>query len=402
MSSLQTKSSYNSGCYQHPKYEVADIFQRFGAAYTATHSLSLQQWKVMSAISACRTEALGGHIDVCHDCGVEKPSYNSCRNRHCPKCQGLERVRWINARKAELLPIEYFHWVFTLPHSLYGLVNQGNEKEIYALLFRVVNATLQDFALKKWDAEIGITMILHTWGQKLNQHIHIHCIVTGGALKKDGQRFIRSPKNYLFNIKAVQKKYRGKFIAELLSLYDKGRLRFSPHVVDSAYDMGELLGELRRYEWVVYAKKSFSNPAAVVEYLGRYTHKVALSNHRIESICGKKGVTFRYKDYRAEGKVKRLTLSVFDFLSSFLQHVLPLRFVRIRHYGLFATGHRKTKLNVARALLGMPSVSVPLRENCAEYLLSQFGKDIYRCPACQSGQLFFERNIEPIRRQIRC
>ena len=388
--------------FQRPKYEVADVFRRYGEDFIESHPfISKQQFKVMHAIANCRTEQMGGHIDVCQSCGTERPSYNSCRNRHCPKCQGLEKERWIDARQAELLPIEYFHWVFTLPHCINGLINQGNASLIYSLLFRVANETLQAFALKKWDAEIGVTMVLHTWGQTMNQHVHVHCIVTGGGLKKDKSGFICSPYHYLFPVKAVQKKYQGRFIAALLSAYEQNDLNFSKEMTDSDYYMDQLLSDMRRYEWVVYAKQSFSNPDAVIKYLGRYTHKIALSNHRIESISDDGNVTFRYKDNRAGGESKKLTVTALKFIALFLQHVFPFRFMRIRHYGLLACGHRASKLNIARVLLGLPKVVAIVRQNCADYLLSKFDQNIFLCQHCKTGVLEFERSVkEPFRQRI--
>ena len=398
---MSTHTEYESNkkkfVFQRPQYEVADIFREYGESFIDSHGLSPQQFKVVHAISDCRTERLGGHVDVCQSCGSETPSYNSCRNRHCPKCQGLEKARWIDARQAELLPLEYFHWVFTLPHSVNRLINQGNASLIYHLLFRVANETLQAFSQKKWGAEIGVTMVLHTWGQTMNQHVHVHCIVTGGALSNDKTRFIKSPCHYLFPVKAVQKKYRGRFIAELLKAYEGGDLTFSPKMIDSDYYMDELVSEMRRYDWVVYAKQSFSNPEAVIQYLGRYTHKIALSNHRIKDISEKGDVTFRYKDYREDGESKNLTVSAFQFIRLFLQHVFPYRFMRIRHYGLLACGHRKTKLNIARLLLDLQKVIPIQRQNYSDYLLSKFNHDIFRCRHCGKGLLQFERRIQPFR-----
>jgi len=373
-----------------PKHELADVLNLHLADYIAHFGLTHQQSKVLNAIRRCRTAEIGSHREIRCDndaCDYHQIAYNSCRNRHCPKCQGLHTRRWISDRQDDLLPIEYFHWVFTLPHILNSLVNQGNEKVIYNLLYRVINETLQSFSNKKWQSEIGIIMVLHTWGQKLNQHIHMHCIVTGGALRLDKTKFIRCPHNYLFPVKAVQKVYAAKFMSYLTKAYDNNELQLSDKLPSKSDYFLNLMRTLKGLEWVVYAKKSFSSPDSVIKYLGRYTHKVAISNHRLIDVTNE-SVTFQYKDYKDDSKSKQLCLAPLEFIRLFMLHILPFRFVRIRHYGLLACGHRFKKLNIARILLGIIEPYVKKeRLSDSEFILKEFGRDVLSCPKCKTGHL---------------
>jgi Putative transposase/Transposase zinc-binding domain len=315
--------------------EVADIFRAYGEAYRATHRLSGQQLRVMQAIETCRTAALGGHLAQCDRCGAQVVRYHSCGNRHCPKCQTLARVRWVNARLAELLEIPYFHCVLTLPHALNPLA-QGNPQLLYGLLFASAAATLQTFGRDpRWlGGEIGLTLVLHTWGQTLEHHIHVHGIVTGGALAPDNERWIATKRrDFLFPVKGLAKVFRGKYLAGLKRASTQGALRLagSTAPLASPTAFARFLAQLRQHAWVVYAKPPFATAAQVVSYLGRYTHRVAISNHRLVAMHEGQ-VAFRWRDYRHGNRVKVMTLSAGEFIRRFLLHTLPSGWVRIRHW----------------------------------------------------------------------
>src|SRR6266508_2548783 len=334
--------------------ELAEIVRAHGAAYRQTHTLARAQRRALHAIEMCRTAALGGHRGTCDTCGAVQISYNSCRNRHCPKCQTLAKERWLDARRAELLPLEYFHLVFTLPHTLNPLA-QGNPRVLYTLLFQAVTATLTTFGRdpRHLGGDLGGTAILHTWGQNLSQHLHLHCVVTGGALAPDGARWIAAPPGFLFPVRAF----------------------------------ATWLDQLRRPDWVVYAKRPFAGPAQVLEYLGRYTHRVALSNDRLLSLDNGL-VRFRWKDYADGDRVKVMALEADEFIRRFLLHVVPDGFVRIRHFGLLANRTRHAKLARCRALLAPPPASAaPRRESVQALMLRLTGRDIARCAVCQQGPL---------------
>ncbi len=367
--------------------EVADIFRRYGDAYRADHTLSPAQSKAMSDIEKCRTTALGGHVDECDLCGHTAISYNSCRNRNCPKCRGSQRAAWVDARERELLPIQYFHIVFTLPHDLIPLARYNPER-LYGLLFKVAAETLQTFAQKRWDGKLGIIAVLHTWGQTLNDHPHVHCIVTGGVLKNDGSAFVRAPKNFLFHVKALSKVFRGKFIAALQALRDRGQLslRGQPELATEAGWEGLLAG-LRRHDWVVYAKEPFADPAHLIRYLGRYVNRIAIANHRILAIDD--GIiAFKYLDNREDGgpleKIMRLRAD--EFIRRFLAHIPPPQFRRIRYSGFLANGHRKDKLTLCRALLGLADPHLPFIADLDAFLEKQ-GIDYSLCPRCGQGRM---------------
>src|SRR5712691_1399183 len=375
---------------RRPAVEVADIFRAHGAAYRHTHALSRAQRRAMHAIETCRTAALGGHRETCDTCGAERLAYNSCRNRHCPKCQTLAKERWLAARRAELLPIDYFHVVFTLPHTLNPLA-QGNPRVIYTLLFRAVAATLTTFARdpRHLGGDLGGTAILHTWGQNLSQHLHLHCVVTGGALAQDGARWIAAPPGFLFPVRALAKVFRGKYLGALQRAFTTGKLVFAGSLASLADPaaFAAWLQELRQPDWVVYAKRPFAGPTQVLEYLGRYTHRVALSNERLVSSTD--GVVrFRWKDYADGNRVKVMTLAAEEFIRRFLLHVVPGGFVRIRHFGFLANRARRTKLARCRALLAQPSAPPAAAvESVPALMLRLTGIDIERCPICEQGRL---------------
>lgn len=336
--------------------EVADIVRAHRLDLVRTRGLpSESETKVLNAIEACRTAALGGHVERCDDCGHERIAYNSCRNRHCPKCLMGAREQWLRERGAELLPIEYYHVVFTLPHELSCLAAQ-NKRRVYELLMRTAASVLTTIALdpKHLGAEIGVLALLHTWAQSLEHHPHVHCVVTGGGLSSDGERWIACRKGFFLSVRVLSRLFRGRFLAALKRAHAGGELRCEGTIAPLAdpSQFGSLLFDLRRKEWVVYAKAPFGGPHRVLKYLGRYTHRVAISNHRLVSL--RDGVvSFRWKDYAHGGRRRVMRLDAVEFLRRFLMHVLPKGFVRIRHYGLLANRHRETKLEACRRAIGV-------------------------------------------------
>ena len=339
--------------------EVADIFRSAGPAYRAAHAghLSLHQLKVMSAIEHCRTAGLGGHVEACTDCGHWRIAYNSCRNRHCPKCQGAAARTWLAEREADLLPVGYFHVVFTLPAEIADIAFQ-NKGAVYDLLFRAASETMLTIAAdpKHLGARIGITAVLHTWGSALTHHPHVHMIVPGGGIALDRSRWISSRPAFLLPVRVLGKLFRRLFLARLIALHDAGRLAFFGSMAQLADRRAFLrhLAPVRKKRWVVYAKPPFAGPEAVLAYLSRYTHRVAISNRRLISF-DEASVTFRYKDYRRDEADRHqiMTLAADEFIRRFLLHVLPRGFHRIRHYGLLAGSSRKAGLALARGLLAV-------------------------------------------------
>ena len=340
--------------------EAADIFREFGPDWRSAQRghLSLAQLKVMSAIEQCRSAALGGHVLRCEGCGTDQIAYNSCRNRHCPKCQSTAAQRWLDARQADLLPVEYYHVVFTLPAPLADLAYQ-NKAAVYGLLFDVAAEVLQTIAAdpKHLGARIGATLVLHTWGSALTHHPHVHGIVPGGGLSPDGTRWVACRPGFFLPVRVLSRLFRRRFLEELQQLHAAGKLRFfGEHVgLADAQAFTRWLAPMRKCEWVVYAKRPFAGPQAVLAYLSRYTHRVAISNSRLLAL-DERGVTFRWKDYRAKGRTryKAMTLAAGEFMRRFLLHVLPGGFHRIRHYGLLANGNRRHNLATVRQLLLPP------------------------------------------------
>src|SRR5262245_17410828 len=379
-----------------PTMQLGDILRRHGPTYAAQHPLSAEQAKVLRRLAACRTAALGGHVDTCAACGFSRNSYNSCRDRHCPPCQATKRAAWLETRLERLLPVPYFHVVFTVPDLLHPLFLH-NQRRLYDLLFHAASATLLTLAAdpSRLGAQIGFTALLHTWGQNLLFHPHLHCVVTGGGLSKDRQQWVAGKPHFFLPVRVVGKLFRGKFLAGLKEAYQAGRLCLQGRVQDLA-DPGafqHLLDACYARHWVVYAKPPFGGPEHVFRYLGRYSHRVAISNHRIVDFQHGK-VTFTLKDYADGGTRKTLTLTAVEFLRRFLVHVLPLRFVRIRHYGLHAGKHADTKLDIARRLLD--PTSTPRSTTIArsdrqqlwwERFLERTGIDVMACPRCQTGRL---------------
>ena len=337
--------------------EVADIFRAQGPAWRQAQQghLSLGQLKVMSAIEQCRSAALGGHVLRCDACAQIEIAYNSCRNRHCPKCQARAARRWLEARQADLLPVDYYHVVFTLPAPI-SAIAYTNKAVIYDLLFAVAAQTLRTIAAdpKHLGAQIGVTLVLHSWGSALTHHPHVHGIVPGGGLSADGERWVRCRSGFFLPVRVLSRLFRRRFLEELAVAHRCGKLQFfGEHAgLANARAFAAWLAPLRRCEWVVYAKRPFAGPAAVLAYLSRYTHRVAISNQRLLAL-DERGVTFRWKDYRATGKTRyqTMTLAANEFMRRFLLHVLPSGLHRIRHYGLLANAGRREHLAQARALL---------------------------------------------------
>ena len=339
--------------------EVADIFRTAGPAYRAAHAghLSLDQLKVMSAVETCRTAALGGHVEACDDCGHRRIAYNSCRNRHCPKCQGAAARTWLAEREADLLPVGYFHVVFTLPAEI-GEIAFHNKALVYDLLFQAASETMLTIAAdpKHLGAKIGITAVLHTWGSAMMHHPHIHMIVPGGGIAQDGKRWISSRPAFLLPVRVLGMLFRRLFMERLVALHRADKLRFFGALADLADHrrFQHHIAPIRKKRWVVYAKPPFAGPEAVLAYLARYTHRVAISNRRLIA-HDEAGVTFRYKDYRRDGAARQqvMTLATDEFIRRFLLHTLPRGFHRIRHYGLLASTTRKENLARARELLAV-------------------------------------------------
>jgi len=383
-----------------PALEVADIVRAEGDAYRASHRLSGQQDRVLRAIANCRTAALGGHSALCDHCGAMTINYRSCRNRHCPKCQTLAKQRWLERQCADLLDIDYWHLVFTLPHALNALA-QGNPQVIYRLLFLAASQTLLEFGHNpRWlGGELGITMVLHTWGQRLDQHLHVHCVVTGGALSGDGERWIVAKPGFLFPVRALSAVFRAKYLDALAQANQHGELHFAGSTVPLADTVAfrGFLASLKVRDWVVYAKPPFAGAAQVLAYLGRYTHRVAIANHRLVSFDTGE-VRFRWRDYAHGNTTKTMALSTEEFLRRFLLHTLPSGFVKIRHYGLLGNRCRHQKLARCRALLDQPEPP-PLKPESAEAMMHRLtGIDIHRCPACRQGRLRVTALLVPTRR----
>jgi hypothetical protein len=377
-----------------PSLEVADIFRAHGPAWRTANAghLSLAQLKVMSAIERCRTAALGGHVARCQDCSHSLIAYNSCRNRHCPKCQGAAAKDWLAARQDELLPVPYYHVVFTLPGSISNIACQ-NKAAVYGILFKAAAETLITIAAdpKHLGARIGMTAVLHTWGSALTHHPHLHMIVPGGGISLDGERWISCRPGFFLPVRVLSSLFRRLFLEKLVAAHEAGRLLFfGDHVhLGDAKAFSRYLAPFRRAEWVVYAKAPFAGPEAVLAYLSRYTHRVAIANSRLISFDDH-GVSFKWKDYRAKGRerYKTMTLAAHEFIRRFLIHTLPQGFHRIRHYGLFANGGRAENLDRARQLLCVPTPQSEPDDADEPPMLS------YPCPSC-GGPMIIIETFEP-------
>lgn len=385
----------------HPALDVADIFRAHGASWRQAHAghISLGQLKAMSAIEACRTAALGGHVERCDDCDHVQIAYNSCRNRHCPKCQGAAAQRWLEARQAELLPLAYYHVVFTLPASI-GDIAFHNKAAVYSALFKAASQTLLTIAAdpRHLGARIGLTAVLHTWGSALTHHPHLHCIVPGGGLSPDGERWVSCRRGFFLPVRVLSRLFRRLFLDRLAEAHAEGRLAFFGDLAHLAgrKAFAAHLSPLRRVEWVVYAKRPFAGPESVLAYLARYTHRVAISASRLVRMDDN-GVTFRWKDYRRDGLARRktMTLAAAEFIRRFLIHILPDGFHRIRHYGLFANTGRAANLAKARALLDAPA---PIEAPDTGLEAPRAEKPAIACPCCGGRMTLvetFERGGAP-------
>ncbi|MGP1680693.1 MAG: IS91 family transposase [Burkholderiales bacterium] len=371
---------------------LAEVLRRHGPAYLAAHPLSVAKAKVWRAILACRTAALGGHVQICDACGTTRHVYHSCRNRHCPLCQTRAKEAWLAARRREVLPVPYFHLVFTLPHDLNGLIGQC-PRALYELLFGAVSATLTEFAANpRWlGGTPSFSLVLHTWKQDLARHVHAHALMAGGALGMDGQ-WVAAKRGFLFPVKALSQVFRGKFVAALKSARQIGKLQEAGFVDQTWRD---LLARLYLHDWVVYAKEPLGGPAQVLDYLGRYTHRVAISNERILGITAD-AVSVRVRD-SAHGKRRRtLRLPAQTFIERFLLHVLPKGFKRIRHYGLIGPAHKATRLAAARAALDAPAPDPVVVESVEDFMRRIDRYQRLRCPHCGKGQFVSTASIPPL------
>lgn len=364
-----------------PQYELAEVFRLYGDQYKRTHAMSPEQRKVMAAIAACRTASLGGHSETCEHCGTMRNSYNSCRNRHCPKCQTMTKEEWLQKRKQELLPCGYFHMVFTLPHALNPLI-LANGKELLACLFQAVRNTILAFGADpqwKLEGKPGILAVLHTWSQTLIDHFHIHCLIPAGVLSFDGRRWTPSNEKFLFRVESLAKEFKKQYLAMIIERMEQLQI---------PANCGNFINKAQAKNWIVYAKKPFAGPEQVLEYLGRYTHRIAISNHRIKSIDNGE-VTFSYKD-RQNNVTKTMRLNAMEFIRRFLLHVLPYRFMKIRYYGFLANICKQKSVLLIRRLIGKAmEVEIFIKETLQEKVHRLTGRDIFLCTHCEKGQMLF-------------
>lgn len=378
-----------------PKLEVSEIFRRYGEAYRQEHgaSMSTAQRRVMTAIELCRTAALGGHLERCDECGHERNCFNSCRDRHCPKCQSLARLQWIEDRQSELLEAPYFHVVFTVPQEIAAIAYQ-NKKVVYDILFHATAETLTTIAAdpKHLGAQIGFFAVLHSWGQNLLFHPHLHCVVPGGGPSADGQRWISCRPDFFLPVRVLSRLFRRLFLEALQKAFDADKLQFSGALEPLRERLAFVrqLAQAKTSEWVVYAKRPFAGPQQVLDYVGRYTHRVALSNNRLLDIENDQ-VRFQWKDYRTGDQVKTMTLSADEFIRRFLLHVLPNGFQRIRYYGFLGNRYRREKLDQCRRLLGMqipdPHAGSPSEPDYRDRYEDLTGCSLRQCPQCQRGRM---------------
>ena len=395
-----------------PRFEVADLFRCYGADYREKHgaSLSVAQRRVMTAIELCRTAVLGGHLEQCDHCGHQRNAYNSCANRHCPKCQSLARAKWLEDRHSELLHTQYFHVVFTVPEEI-SAIAYHNKRQVYGILFRAAAETLRTIAAdpKHLGAQIGFFAVLHTWGSNLLHHPHLHCVVSGGGLSADGSQWICCRNGFFLSVRVLSRLFRRLFLEQLCNAFDAGNLEFfsSLESLRNPSAFRNYLAPLREVEWVIYAKRPFAGPEQVLDYVGRYTHRVAISNNRLLDIAQGK-VSFCYKDYRHEAQQKTMTLQAEEFIRRFLLHVLPEGFQRIRYYGFLANPYRQQKLARCRDLLGTsqpePAAS-KVNKDYRDRYEELTGSTLWQCPVCHQGRMLMieilprspHRHLAPIK-----
>lgn len=373
--------------------ELADIFRKYGEDYRHSNFLSTQQSKTMYHIEICRTAVLGGHAEACDHCGFKKNSYNSCRDRHCPKCQTLVKEKWLDARKSELLPCPYFHNVFTLPHELNPLI-LNNKKIMLAMLFGAAKETLQVFASDpQWRlvGQLGFISVLHTWNQKLMDHFHLHCIIPAGALSFDKTKWVAARDKYLFRVESLAKEFRKRYLYKLEKAYGQEKLSFKGRASEFADKQVfvEMINALKDKQWITYSKQPFGGPEQVLEYLGRYTHRVAITNNRILSIEGGE-VTFNYRDRSDENKVKALTLNATEFIRRYLLHILPRGFMKIRYFGFLGHANKKMSIPLLRLLID-PEAKIAGKsvETVQEVMMRLTGVDLSLCPECGKGKMVY-------------
>lgn len=369
-----------------PALEVADVLRSHLLDYP--HILTQTQARVLRALQVCRTAHLGGHVERCDGCGNQRNAYNSCRNRHCPKCQSLAKAEWVEKQVADLLPVPYFHVVFTMPPRVAEVARQ-NPEVVYDILFRAAAETLQRVAgnPKFLGAEIGLLAVLHTWGQNLHYHPHVHCLVPGGGLTPDGNNWVGSRSKFLLPVKVLSRLYRALFLSKLCAAHRESKLTFHGQLARLADEVSfrQYLAPVRTIDWVVYSKPPFGGPEQVVQYIGRYTHRVAISNHRLVKLEDGK-VAFRWKDYRDGNAQKVMNLGAHEFINRFVQHILPERFVRLRSYGILSTRNRPAKLARCRELFKTPTPE-PVQRNWKELLAELTGRAIDACPTCKHGKM---------------
>ncbi len=373
------------------KYEVADIFRLYGKTYREQTNLSYKKLKVMNKIEVCRTAQIGGHVEQCDQCGFERIAYNSCRDRHCPKCQTMVKEKWLNDRKADLLPCNYFHMVFTIPHELNPII-LINPKVMLNNLFVAVSQTLHIFGRDpqwKVQGQLGFICVLHTWSQKLTDHFHIHCLVAGGALSFDKKQWISSNKSYLFRAQSLSKEFKKRYLGLLEKAYVKNELSLPGKIAkyNSKQKFNNFVQSLFRIKWLTYTKRPFAGPEQVLEYLGRYTHRVAISNNRIKSIDNNQ-VSFEYRDRSDNNTVKTMTVSAHEFIRRFLLHVLPYNFMKLRYFGFLSHRNKKQAVKLIWQLID-PNASMPqkLEETYLEMMQRLTGQDLLCCPNCKKGRM---------------
>ena len=377
--------------------EVADIFHLYGKDYQQSNHPSYEKIKVMHHIEVCRTAELGGHVERCDQCKFERIAYNSCRDRHCPKCQCLVKEQWLNDRKAELIPCGYFHLVFTLPHDLNPII-LCNKRITLQILFSAVNETLQAFAKDpQWrlEGQLGFISVLHTWSQTLMDHFHLHCLVPAGALSFTKDRWIPARDSFLFRIDSLAKAFKKRYLRKLETLYQKEALIFpgKTAIFNSSQAFEKLIKSLSKAKWIAYAKRPFAGPQQVLEYLGRYTHRIAISNNRILSIVNAK-VTFTYRDRQRNNEIKIMNLDVDEFIRRFLLHILPMGFMKIRYFGFLAHKNKNQALTLLRQLID-PNAKLPekMKETIIEMMLRLTGRDVSCCPQCKKGKMNVIRKL---------
>jgi hypothetical protein len=385
---------------ERPTLEVADVFRRYGELYRHMHgaSMSGEQRRVMTAIEVCRTAVLGGHLERCDQCDYERNCFNSCRDRHCPKCQSLARAQWIEHRLAELLDCPYFHVVFTVPDEIAAIAYQ-NKRVVYDILFHTIAETLKTIGAdpKHLGAEIGFFAVLHSWGQNLMFHPHLHCVVPGGGLSADGQRWVRCRARFFLSVRVLSRLFRRLFLESMEKAFHSGKLQFfaALEFLRDPHAFAERIAQAKQTDWVVYTKRPFAGPQQVLDYVGRYTHRVAISNNRLIAIDNGR-VKFHWKDYRDNSQIKVMDLEADEFIRRFLLHVLPQGFQRIRYYGFLANRDRRNKLALCRQLLGMQTSSqtTSIKDYRQRYQ-ELTGRSLTLCPRCQKGQMVIVETLPP-------